>query len=104
MSDKAFKQFEEELDMEPNQEQHEPPREPREPTKVDFNGHEEDIKSDYKKVRTGIIDNLECAQSVIEKIQMAIEDSDADNKFLARKAEVFAALLRVTSDLRKDFS
>ena len=99
MTDKAFKQVEEALEMKPQEEK----EEKKETNNVEFNGHTDDINDDYIKMRKGIIDNLECAMSVIEKIQMAIEDSDIDNdRMLARKAEVFATLLKVSSDLRKD--
>lgn len=98
----AFKQVEESLDFKKS-EPVEKEKKEKEITQVDFNSHIEDIKDDYIKMRKGILYNLECAQTVIERLQESIEDSELDaEKFLARKAEVFATLLRVSSELRKD--
>lgn len=65
--------------------------------------HRIDIKSDYIKSRQEIINDIEMSTQVADRLREAIENSDVDNdKFLARKTEVFTQLIRCNIDLRKE--
>lgn len=70
---------------------------------VSSDDHTKDIKADYNKIREEIVNNLDTTEKVIDKVSDNILDpNNEDDKYLARKAEVLAGLIRVGIELRKE--
>ena len=63
--------------------------------------HIQDIKEDYDKIRSDIVNDLEISALIIKKLMDEILSSESDN-YLARKAEVFSNLLKTSIDLRTE--
>ena len=64
--------------------------------------HEKNMKDDYKRMRDDINKHLDSCAHVAEILEQSIECSDINDKFMARKVETFAQLVKAGSELRKE--
>jgi len=96
-----FEQVEEALDIEHIEEEKKIYK--KDETKVYFNDiHDTDIKKDYEENRTQIKDNLCSVKIMLKRVEDAILEAEESDKFLTRKIEGAAALLKIGIDLRKE--
>ena len=89
-----FDQLEEKLDIESIKEEEKDiiKFERKEVTSDDE--HTTDIKTDYDNIRTDIVNDINATRGVTDTIRDSILNSDPDDKFLARKTETFACVIR----------
>jgi len=64
--------------------------------------HENNMKADYKRMRDDINKHLDSCSHVADIMEQSIEESSIDDKFMARKVETFAQLVKAGSELRKE--
>jgi len=62
--------------------------------------HDTEIKNDYQKIRKDIINSINTINSAVEIIEESMKV--ADERFLARQAEVIGTLMKVGVDIRKE--